>query len=367
MLRRTLIALLACALAGLAATPVARADAAEFAWPVDGEVITPYRNGDDRYASGMHRGIDIAAPRGMTVRAATAGTVTFAGRLPDGALDVTIRGADDRYLVSHMHLASVRVRKNARVSLGEPVGTAGSSGSPSSAQPHVHLGMRRAATGEYVDPLALLPPVRHTAPAAPSGLPAAMGTAVGPAAQAPANADRSSRADRGRTGRTHTTQVTLRGNAGEHQRGSQTKGESPATTGVDRAATGRPTSRRAADAPHSRADVGLTAPGLKAARPSNVAVPIRDDLRVRGAETATSRAPRRTDASTRATDSPDHGRSERTLWSLALICVVLAAGIALWRRRAPLPPAPVARVATGRLPSRAARAGAAPSTRRSPV
>ncbi|MBJ7355629.1 MAG: hypothetical protein JHC98_12460, partial [Thermoleophilaceae bacterium] len=30
-------------------------------WPLLGEVITPYRNGSDRYAAGQHRGLDIAA------------------------------------------------------------------------------------------------------------------------------------------------------------------------------------------------------------------------------------------------------------------------------------------------------------------
>ena len=46
---------------------------AGWTWPVDGEVITPYRNGSDPYAPGQHRGIDIAAPVGTAVRAAAAG------------------------------------------------------------------------------------------------------------------------------------------------------------------------------------------------------------------------------------------------------------------------------------------------------
>ena len=37
---------------------------AAWVWPVSGEVITPYRNGTDPYATGQHRGIDIAAPVG---------------------------------------------------------------------------------------------------------------------------------------------------------------------------------------------------------------------------------------------------------------------------------------------------------------
>ena len=48
-------------------------------WPLQGEVITPYRNGDDPYAGGQHRGIDIAGALGAPVAAAAAGEVRFAG------------------------------------------------------------------------------------------------------------------------------------------------------------------------------------------------------------------------------------------------------------------------------------------------
>ena len=36
----------------LVSAPAAHAD---WVWPVRGEVITPYRNGDDPYAAGQHR------------------------------------------------------------------------------------------------------------------------------------------------------------------------------------------------------------------------------------------------------------------------------------------------------------------------
>ena len=43
---------------------------ASWSWPVQGEVITQYRNGADPYAGGQHRGIDIAAAAGTPVVAA---------------------------------------------------------------------------------------------------------------------------------------------------------------------------------------------------------------------------------------------------------------------------------------------------------
>ena len=63
-------------LALLVPTTPARAD---WAWPLRGQVITTYRNGDDPYAGGQHRGIDIAGPVGAEVVAAAGGEVRFAG------------------------------------------------------------------------------------------------------------------------------------------------------------------------------------------------------------------------------------------------------------------------------------------------
>ena len=71
----TLTIALACLL--LFAPPASAAS--DWRWPVRGPVITPYRNGSDPYAGGQHRGIDIGAPTGTPVIAATGGTVTYAG------------------------------------------------------------------------------------------------------------------------------------------------------------------------------------------------------------------------------------------------------------------------------------------------
>ena len=57
-------------------------------------MITPYRNGDDPYAAGQHRGIDIAAAIGTTVVAAAGGEVRFAGTAGSSGITVSIRTAD---------------------------------------------------------------------------------------------------------------------------------------------------------------------------------------------------------------------------------------------------------------------------------
>ena len=137
-------------------------------WPVEGEVLTSYRNGDDPYARGQHRGIDIAAPPGTRVAAATAGVVTFAGIAGDSGVTVSVRTADGTFDTSYLHLAGASVRRGEPVSAGDAIGTVGTTGRRSAEEPHLHFGVREAGSRHgYRDPLTLLPP-----PAAPSERPA---------------------------------------------------------------------------------------------------------------------------------------------------------------------------------------------------
>jgi hypothetical protein len=171
MTTRTLSLLIA--LAALLSPSSAAADPG-WRWPVRGEVLTPYRNGDDPYAGGQHRGIDIAAPVGAPVAAATAGTVRFAGLAGDNGLTVAIRTADGRFDTSYLHLESIGVRAGSAVSAGERIGAVGTSGRRSVVAPHLHFGVREA--GErfaYRDPLSLLPPpgAPEPRPVAPRAVP----------------------------------------------------------------------------------------------------------------------------------------------------------------------------------------------------
>jgi hypothetical protein len=173
-MRRLLLTLTAAFfLAGsaLAAPPDAWAS---WVWPVTGKVITPYRNGTDPYATGQHRGIDIAAPVGTAVRAATAGDVRFAGTAGSSGLTVSIRTGDG-YDTSYLHLSSLAVRAGAHVSAGERIGAVGTTGTRSAAAPHLHFGVRDAGTRfAYHDPLAFLPPqpIPPSAPNPPGPAPA---------------------------------------------------------------------------------------------------------------------------------------------------------------------------------------------------
>jgi hypothetical protein len=155
MTRRALVTAATLVAVLLTAAP-ARAD---WVWPVRGEVITPYRNGDDPYASGQHRGIDIAADVGTPVVAAAAGEIRFAGPAGASGLTVSVRIDDGRYDTSYLHLSSTAVRKGERVAAGDRLGAVGTTGVRSAEQPHLHFGVRDAGSRHaYHDPLALLPP-----------------------------------------------------------------------------------------------------------------------------------------------------------------------------------------------------------------
>jgi len=158
--------------ASSASASAASADAA-WVWPVRGEVISPYRNGADPYASGQHRGIDIGAAVGTPVVAASGGDVRFAGTAGSSGLTIGIRTSDG-YDTSYLHLSSLAVRAGTRVSAGERIGAVGTTGTRSATAPHLHFGVRDAGTRyAYHDPLAFLPaPPAAPAPKLPAPAPA---------------------------------------------------------------------------------------------------------------------------------------------------------------------------------------------------
>ncbi|MGH3104231.1 MAG: murein hydrolase activator EnvC family protein, partial [Gaiellaceae bacterium] len=160
-MRRILLVLVAVALVGVPA-------ASAWTWPVDGPVLRPFLLGDDPYAGGQHRGVDIGGEVGRPVRAPASGTVSFVGSVPGGGHALTIETADG-LSVTLLQLATTTVSRGDVVEEGAVVGTVGESADGVTTAPHVHLGIRVTADRNgYVDPLSLL-----GAPAAPAERPAA--------------------------------------------------------------------------------------------------------------------------------------------------------------------------------------------------
>jgi hypothetical protein len=158
-------------------------------WPVRGPVLTAYRNGDDPYAAGQHRGVDIGAPVGTRVVAASGGTISFAGVAGSSGLTVSERTADGRFDLSYLHLSGVAVHRGDVVAEGQPLGTVGVSGRRSAEEPHLHFGVREAgARTAYRDPLDFLAPAPPAESPRPAPVPVPV-TSPAPAAPAAAVAD----------------------------------------------------------------------------------------------------------------------------------------------------------------------------------
>ncbi|WP_420140425.1 M23 family metallopeptidase, partial [Sphingomonas sp.] len=87
-----------------------------------------------------HRAIDIMAPQGTPVLAATAGTVEKLFDSKDGGRTVYIRRDDPAWQDYYAHLDSYApdLAEGMKVERGQVIGAVGSTGSASEAAPHLH-------------------------------------------------------------------------------------------------------------------------------------------------------------------------------------------------------------------------------------
>ncbi len=117
-------------------------------------MLVPFAAPPGPYAAG-HRGVDLAAAVGTAVRAPAAGVVVFAGRLVDrGVVSIDHGGG----LRSSLEPVTASVTVGARVAVGDAVGTVDAGHPRCAPAVCLHWGVR--LDGEYLDPMALLAPVR---------------------------------------------------------------------------------------------------------------------------------------------------------------------------------------------------------------
>ena len=119
-----------------------------FKWPLEGRLTSRFgmRQGKP------HEGIDLAAPKGSTVRAAESGKVIYAGRLGAYGRCVIVKHAG-HYRSVYAHASKTLVRKGQFVDRGQKIATVGSSGRASG--PHLHFEIRRRESPR--DPMLYLP------------------------------------------------------------------------------------------------------------------------------------------------------------------------------------------------------------------
>lgn len=109
-------------------------------------------SGDRRF----HAGIDLGAPSGTPVLAASSGVVTASKRMGGYGLAVTIEHQNGRYETLYGHLSELLVSMGETVRSGQVIGRVGSTGA--STGPHLHFELRQQGDKGWVtlDPASLL-------------------------------------------------------------------------------------------------------------------------------------------------------------------------------------------------------------------
>lgn len=130
---------------------------APLAFPVEGhspdDVWSYFGDGRDAGAR-LHHGIDIFAPRGTPVLAASRARVTRAGRRDRGGKIVVLRDEDRGINLYYAHLDEHRVLRGDEVEPGDVVGTVGNTGNARTTPPHLHIGIYQGGWRNPVDPWA---------------------------------------------------------------------------------------------------------------------------------------------------------------------------------------------------------------------
>ncbi|MCZ6757712.1 MAG: M23 family metallopeptidase [Bacteroidetes bacterium] len=90
-----------------------------------------------------HHGVDIFAPRGTPVIAATSGFVSSTRTGGLGGKTVWLRSAQTGASIYYAHLQEQLVRRGTRVAAGDTLGLVGNSGNARTTPPHLHFGIYR--------------------------------------------------------------------------------------------------------------------------------------------------------------------------------------------------------------------------------
>ena len=128
------------------------------ALPVAGVRVADLRDswGGARSGGRRHEGVDIFAPRGTRVLAATEGIVWRLGddRL-GGRVVWTLGPGGQMHYYAHLDRYAVDLRAGDRVNVGDTLGTVGTSGNARGGPPHLHYGIYSRTAGA-VNPFPLL-------------------------------------------------------------------------------------------------------------------------------------------------------------------------------------------------------------------
>lgn len=128
-----------------ATTPIKTAALTGFIMPVQGRILSGY----GPKSNGLHNdGLNIAVKEGTPVRAAQAGTVTYAGQELKGYGKLLLIKHDDGFVTAYAHNSRLLVRQGDKVRQGDVVAESGATGYVDS--PQLHFEIRKGR--KSVDP-----------------------------------------------------------------------------------------------------------------------------------------------------------------------------------------------------------------------
>lgn len=108
----------------------------KFAWPVRGKILSGY----GAKSSGLFNdGINIGASQGTAVKAAENGVVAYAGNEVKGMGNLIIIQHASGWMTVYAHMDSLDVKRGVRVSVGQKIGTVGSTGKVDVPQLHFEI------------------------------------------------------------------------------------------------------------------------------------------------------------------------------------------------------------------------------------
>lgn len=118
--------------------------------PVQGKIIKAFGQQPD---GSFNKGINIAAPKGVPVKAISDGIVKYAGSKAEGYGKMIMIKHGDGKISTYAHLNSIDVKPDAVISAGSKIGTVGSTGSVP--QPQLNLQIR-GLDKQPIDPTSLI-------------------------------------------------------------------------------------------------------------------------------------------------------------------------------------------------------------------
>jgi murein DD-endopeptidase MepM/ murein hydrolase activator NlpD len=107
-----------------------------FAWPLTGQVISDFGAGG---SGERNNGINIAAAEGTPIRAAAAGTVSYAGNELRGYGNLVLIKHEDGYVTAYAHAERIVVARGDTVTKGQIIAYAGSTGDVTTPQLHFEI------------------------------------------------------------------------------------------------------------------------------------------------------------------------------------------------------------------------------------